>query len=140
MWVLFVVVQCVNGAFWWFRGTAERPQQRKSYRKLVAGWVLLGNIPWLILGWGTLSGRLSSLDEVFYPSRGNPCVIGFHVSAVVLQALTVYWVYFADGAQTMVDHPGLFNRPLTAPAQIKTLLCISLGGAVLGEIIMWLQK
>lgn len=140
IWILFVIIQCVNGAFWWFRGTAQRPTQRDSYKKLVIGWLLLGNIPWLIIGAGALSSKLPSLDEIFYPSRGNPFVLGFHISTVVLLALCSFWIYFGKGAQTMVDHPGLLNRPITEPTHMKMLWSACLAGAMLGEIFMWISK
>lgn len=136
----FVIVQCVNGAVWSFRGTAEHPERRDSYKKLVLGFLILGNIPWLIVGIGSLSGRLSSLDELIYPVRSNLFVLDFHISTIILIALSSCWIYFGKSAQTLIDHPGLLNRPVTEPIHMKLFWTACLAGSILGEVFMWVPK
>lgn len=140
VWILFIIIGCANGAFWWFRGTAQHPERRNGYKKLVLGWLIIGNIPWFIVGIGSLSGRLPSIDELFYPNQGNPFVLGFHISAMLLIAFSSGWVYFGKGAQMLIDHPGLINPPVTEPAHMKRFCMVCLAGGILGEIFMWMPK
>jgi len=140
IFLLFIFAQCLNGAFWWFRGTAEHPEKRSGYAKLVAAWVLLGNIPWFILGAGVLEGRIISMDDVFKPNHHNPFLQAFFVSIVVILLLVNFWIWVGNGSQTLIDYPGLANRPLTEPMPIKLYVLASTIFAFIGAAVMWFSN
>src|SRR5580693_2773384 len=83
-WVLFILVQCANGAIWWRRAQpriAQNPALRDGYCRLIKSWLTYGNLPWLVMGAGILSGAVPSPFHYFNP-RNGPFVIAFYLTVV----------------------------------------------------------
>ena len=137
-WLLFIIVTCANGAIWWHRAKsriAVNPQLETGYRKLIRGWLIYGNVPWLIMGAGILIGGVPSVFHYFNP-RNGPFVVAWFVSVVVLWMLSVYWVFFRRGAEQLIDHPGLLNIDSDKPWVIKAFFLLCLAGGVAGLLAM----
>jgi len=114
---------------WWLRARpkiAENPALREGYRRLIRGLLIYGNLPWLVMGAGILSGSVLSTFHYFNP-RNGPFVIAFYVTVVALWIATFYWLFFKQGAETLLDHPGLLNVPVGRPWIVKAyfLLCLA---------------
>jgi hypothetical protein len=137
-WVLFILVTCANGAIWWSRGKKEmaaHPELEEGYRSLVRGWLLYGNLPWIVMGAGIVFGGVPSVFHYFDP-RNGPYVIAWYVTVVALWILTAFWVFVRGGAEALIRHPGLLNLPSQEPWAVKALLILMLAGGVAGLTLM----
>jgi len=137
-WLLFIVVTCAKGAVWWRRAQpkiAENPALEQGYRRLIKSWLIYGNLPWLVMAAGILSGAVPSAMSYFNP-RNGPFVIAFYVTVVTLWIATFYWLFFRGGAEDLLTHPGLLNLPDARPWAIKVYFLLCLAGGVVG--LLWM--
>jgi hypothetical protein len=139
-WVLFILFQCVQGAIWWRRAQpriAQNPELREGYCRLIRSWLIYGNLPWLVMGAGILSGAVPSTMHYFNP-RNGPFVIAFYVTVVALWIATFNWMFFHGGAEALVKYPGLLNLPKRpwAVKAVKVYFLLCLAGGVVGLSVM----
>ena len=145
-WILFIVAILINGFLFKSRSKthiAENPDLEKGYNDIFKGYILLGSIPWLIVGIGNLTGITRSITDYFFPRQMNPMVLCFHASLILLLLLSIWWVYFRGGAEFIERHPGFFvrrgmggRRDLTAK-QVKQFLPLMLLGGMIALVMMW---
>lgn len=145
---MFIVVTMINGFVLKYRSKKyilQNPDLEEGYNKLFKGWIIYGNIPWLIIALGNLSGMTNSIFDYFNPKSMNPIVLLFHASIIVIWILSVRWIYFKEGAEFMERHPGLLqksslsgNSEITAK-QIKIFLPLMLLGGIAGMVMMWIM-
>lgn len=129
-WILFVLIECVNGAIWWRRAQPkinENPALEPGYRRLVRSWLIYGNFPWLVMGVGIVFGGVPSVFHYFNP-RNGPFVIAFWLTVVTLWIATFYWLFFRDGAEDLIAHPGLLSFPIQRPWAVKLFFLAALAG------------
>jgi len=146
-WIMFIAVTIANGLVLKFHSKkyiAQNPELKVGYEKYFKGWMFYGNMPWIIMMIGNLSGITNNTFEYFNPKAMNPMVLIFHFSIVVLCILSVRWIYFKNGAEFLEAHPGLFqkssfsgNANVTAK-QIKIFFPIMLLGGIAGMGMMWI--
>ena len=139
-WFLFVVVTCVNAVVWWHRGQpiiAKHPERRERYLRLVRGFLFWGNLPWLVMGLGIVVGSVPSTFHYFNP-RNGPFVIAWFVTVIGLWILTFIWLFFRRGAETLIEHPGLLNLPVSSPWAIKIIFLVSVSGGIIAVTAMLL--
>ena len=77
-WLAFVVVTIINGRYWWAGVQARiraQPELGPGYRRLYRGYLFWGNVPWLLMGAGILSGQVRSIFDFLQPRSGNPYVL-----------------------------------------------------------------
>jgi hypothetical protein len=137
-WILFLFATCVNAAAWWKRGQhqiAVNPHLEPGYRRLVRGWLVFGNIPWLVMGAGVLFGGLQSVFQFFNP-RNGPFVVAWYVSVVAVWILAAYWLFFRRGAEQLIEYPGLLNLPTKSPWLVKLMFVVCLAGGIAGLAAM----
>jgi len=145
-WIMLIAVTIANGLIMKYRSKkyiSENPSLDEGYDKYFKGWILYGNIPWIIIAIGNLSGLTHSIFDYFNPKAMNPIVLIFHSAIVILWILSVWWVYFKGGAEFIESHPGLFkksslsgNTNVTAK-QVKLFLPLMLLGGIMAMIMMW---
>ncbi len=145
---MFIAVTIANGLILKFRSKkyiAEKPELKEGYDKYFRGWLLYGNIPWVIMAIGNLVGMTNNTFEYFNPKAMNPIVLIFHASIIVLWILSVNWIYFNNGAEFIERHPGLTsktsirgNTNMTAK-QIRSFFPLALLGGIGGMIMMWVM-
>ena len=112
-WVMFIAVTIANGLVLKYRSKkyiAQNPDLKKGYDKYFKGWLFYGNIPWVIMMVGSLTGLTHSTFEYFSPRTLNPIVLIFHLSIIILWVLSVRWIYFKNGAEFIETHPGLMEK------------------------------
>jgi hypothetical protein len=145
-WILFVIVTCANALSYKYKSKkyiAENPDLKEGYDTIFKNFILYGNIPWLIIGMGCLTGSTSSLFDAFNPRALNPFVLAFHGSIVLIWILLVRFIYFKGGAEFLEKHPGLLRKnsfsgnPNVTAAQIKWFFPIALLGGIIGMAMMW---
>ena len=147
-WIMFIAVTIANGLILKYRSkkyTAEKPELEDGYDKYFKGWLFYGNIPWVIMMIGNLSGMTQNTFEYFNPKAMNAIVLVFHFSIILLWVLSARWIYFKNGAEFIETHPGLIqksslsgNTNVTAK-QIKLFFPLMLLGGIAGMIMMWIM-
>lgn len=148
-WVMFISVTIANGLIFKYNAKkyiAENPTLAPGYQNFFKGWLVFGNIPWVILMIGNLSGMTHHTFDFFNPRAMNPIVLIFHFSIILLWILSVRWIYFKNGAEFFETHPGLLqrsgfgeNKKVTA-RQIKIFFPLFLLGGIAGMIMMWVME
>jgi hypothetical protein len=131
-------VTCANGAIWWWRAQVNirgNPELRQGYLKLIRGWLLFANLPWVVMGFGILFGGVPSTFHYFNP-RNGPMVVAWYATIVALWIASVYWIFFREGAQTLIEYSGLLSLPSRNPNTIKLIFLLCLAGGVLGLLAM----
>lgn len=121
----------------------QNPELENGYNSYFKGWLFYGNIPWIIMGIGNLTGKTNSTFDFFDPKSMNPIVILFFVSVFVLYALLVRWIYFRNGAEFFEKHPGLFevvwfyNRQSLSASQVKSITPVMIVAGFICFALMW---
>lgn len=146
-WVMFIVVTIANGLIWKSKSKkyiAEKPERKDGYDSLIKGFLIYGNIPWVIIGIGMLTGMTKNMFEFFNPSQMNPIVIVFFLSIIFLWIIGSYWIYFNGGAEKLVDHPGMITQTEKGNEKfevMKVKLVWGLGilGGIFGIYMMYNQ-
>jgi hypothetical protein len=144
---MFIVVTIANGLIWKSKSKkyiAEKPERKDGYDSLIKGFLIYGNIPWVIMGIGMLTGMTESMFEFFNPSQMNPIVIVFFLSIIFLWIIGSYWLYFSGGAEKLVDHPGMITQTEKGNEKfeiMKVKLVWGLGilGGIFGIYMMYNQ-
>lgn len=145
---MFITVTIANGLILKYRSKqyiTQNPELKEGYDKYIMGWMIYGNIPWVVMMIGNLSGITQSTFEYFNPKAMNPMVLIFHCSIIVLWILSLRWIYFKNGAEFIETHPGLMQKSsfsgktnITAK-QIKLFYPLMLLGGIAGMVIMWIS-
>ncbi len=144
---MFIAVTVANGLIFKYRSKkyiARNPELKEGYDKFYKGIMIYGNIPWIIMMVGNITGITQNIFEYFSPRDMNPMVLIFHFSILVLWILGVRWIYFKNGAEFIEAHPGLvqrssFNGPTDVTAkQIKLFFPLILLGSIVGMAMMWI--
>ena len=141
-WVLFILVTVINAYIFKSRSQkyiATNPELEEGYKKMFKGLLYYGNVPWIIIGIGNLAGLTNSTFEYLAPRQLNPIVLVFHLAVIVLWVLSLKWIYFQNGAEFLEQHPGLL-RPNQTARQIKIFFSLSILGAVIAMILMWVKN
>jgi len=139
-WAVCIIVTLLNAAI--FRSRANRhiqahPELEEGYRTLLKGFVIWGNLPWVIMGVGCVFGGVPSVFHFFRPRDGNPFVLAFLASVFLEWILGTYWLIYRGGAQMLVNHPGLLNLDLKTPRMVVLFWFLSLAGGILAVIMMF---
>lgn len=132
-WLLAIIVTCVNGASWWRRAQPRieaRPELGEGYRRLLRGWLIYWNIPWVVMGIGIVFGGVDGVFSYFRPSN-SPYVIAWYVSFVILWILTAAWLFFMRGAEQLIEHPGIFNFSSQNPRAVKATFLLAVAGGII---------
>jgi len=141
-WAVCILVMFLNAGIFKFRAKRhiqENPDLADGYRTIIRGWLIYGNIPWIVMGLGSLVGGVPSIDHFFRPRDGNPFVLAFFASVFQLWILSTYWIFFRRGAEMLVDHPGIFNVDFKSPIMVKLFWLLCLAGGIAGVTMMFIQ-
>ena len=138
-WLICIAITCLNAFIWWHRSQpelAKTPHLAASYRRLILGWVIFGNIPWLVMGVGILFGGVPGFFHYLNANNG-PFVIAWYVSMVALWLLGAWWLFARRGAEQIVEHRALLRVPVEKPEHVKAwfLASVALGTVVLCAFI-----
>ena len=74
----------------------------------------------------------------YFNPRNGPFVVAFFVTVVILWVATFYWLFFRQGAEQLVAHPGLLSLPVEKPWAVKAFFLLTLAGGVFGLLMMLL--
>lgn len=148
-WLLCIVVTLMNAFYFKFRARSlvkDNPDLEEGYNKVFWGTLIFAGIPWLVMGIGTTIGGIPTLFHFFRLRDGNPYVIAYHFTIVVIWILTVIWIYFKDGANFWIKYmlplrgPSLLPRPVFSVLDVKIWFALCLLGGLVGITMMWLTN
>src|SRR5262249_10162598 len=94
MWILFILVGCVTGLILGHfarRELRRRPELFPGYRPMMLFHFFWLNVPWLVMGFGNVLGRVSIFDYA-RPQDGNPWVLAFWGTLLLLHLLLGWWI------------------------------------------------
>ena len=77
-WVLAIITTGVNGAVWWHRAQphiASNPKLEASYRRLIHGLLVFGNVPWIVMGLGITVGGVPTVFHFMNPRNGPWAIV-----------------------------------------------------------------
>ena len=137
-WLLFILGTCLNGVVWRWRARkhiSANPALAPGYSTLIRGWLLFGNLPWLVMGLGILFGGVPTIQHYFNPRNGAVVLI-WYATVVALWVVSIYWFFFRRGAEMLIAHPGLLNLPDHRPWVLKGYFLLCLAGGVAGLLMM----
>ncbi len=140
---MFIVVTITNAIIMKVRSKKQidqDPSLEEGYDKIFKGLITWGNIPWVIMGVGIVTGNVPTVFHYFNPQDGNPYVISFFISILLIWVLGTYWLFLKDGAEMLFKHPGIFNSDFSSPAKIKMVWILSLAGGIAGLAMMFTMK
>ena len=141
-WMLGIVIMSVNALVFKIRSRKyiqENPELEEGYSTLTRGFLIWGNLPWLVMGIGVTFGDIDSIYYYFGPQDGNPYVQAFFASVFLIWLLGTYWLLFRDGAEMLIKHPGFFRTRLESPWMIKVYWVLCLVGGIVGVVMMYRQ-
>lgn len=145
-WVFFILVTVLNAFVLKIRTKRhirENPKLSDGYRRCIRGILIYGNIPWIIMAVGSLSGLTNNVLEYVDPMTLNPIVLIFHGAIIFLWVLSIYWIYFASGAEFIESHPGIITKNVAGKRsnvtarEIKIFLPLMLAAGVIAMAMMW---
>lgn len=145
-WIFFIITMFINTIIIRNRSKqyiAINPELKDGYDKLFKYFLIFGNIPWIIMGIGDLTGLTKNTFDFFNPKLLNPVVLIFHGSIFILWILGSYWIFFNNGDEFLAKHPGFFNFGEPSKSdninknKIKFIWVLMIIGGVFGEIMMW---
>jgi hypothetical protein len=139
-WAVCVAGSFIQAAIFQTRARQHiraNPDLRQGYRTLITGFVTWGNLPWVVMGIGCVFGDVPSVFSYFRPRDGNPFVLSFLASVVLVWVLGTYWIVFRDGAGMLVKYPGLLNMNLKSRRAVMIYWFLSLAGGLVAIVIMF---
>ncbi|MCK5306786.1 MAG: hypothetical protein KAJ66_06590 [Candidatus Omnitrophica bacterium] len=146
-WAAAIVFTCINVLIYKYHSKKhiqQNPKLTEGYKKLFRGYLFWMNIPWIVMGIGCTVGNVPSIWYYFRPKNGNPYVLAWFGSIIVLWIIGTYWLFLKNGAEIIAKYPGVlimyfgFKRTeITNPNLIKMFWLLCLTGGIFGLVFMW---
>lgn len=144
-WLFFLAGACVNALAFRLRAKrqmAEQPELAASYARLSRRLTIWISIPWLVMGIGCEMGGVPTILHFFRPRDGDPFVLAWFASVIVLWVLSLWWIFFRAGAEMLAEHRGLFGRNaahfFSSPSGVKLTVVLGIACGVLAFVWMFL--
>lgn len=145
-WVLIliaIVFNAFNGKKRTKKYSDQNPDLKKGYDNYFMGYLILGSIPWLLVGLGVLSGQVDSIFDFFNPKSEKIFIQLFFGYLILIWMFGIWWVYFNKGAEFIEKHPGIVEqRTLSGKSnvtarQVKLFFPLMLLGGIIAIVAMW---
>lgn len=141
LWIGFIAVTLLNGLIIFIRSktyTKNNKELEEGYKKIIFYLITLGNLPWLIMGLGIVSGYTNTIFDYFRPRDLNNIVLVFHIVTLLLMLATFNWVFFRGGAEFLEQYK-LFDasNDNRSAKEIKVRFALSTAGGIIAMIALW---
>jgi hypothetical protein len=141
-WVLAIGMTILNAQILRKRSIKfiqQKPELEEDYDKVYKGYIIFLNLPWVVMGIGIIFGNIRSAFEYFNIRGGNPYILAFYASIVVIWILIFVWINFRGGAEFLVEHPGYSNVAIQSPTLIKLYTALALAGGIAVLVFLWIS-
>jgi hypothetical protein len=141
-WLMCIFAMAINAGILYQRSkkhTNKQPELAEGYRSIIRGSLTWGNLPWIVMGIGCTIGGVPSVFHYFRPQDGNPFVLAFFASVFLIWILGTHWIFFRNGAEMIVQHPGILNINLGGATSVKVLWVLCVLGGVTAVIMMFAE-
>lgn len=118
----------------------KNPELAEGYDKLLRGYLLWMNLPWMVMGICSIVGKIPSVWYFFRPRDGNPYVLTWFGCLIFEWIISAIWIFFKGGAEKLVEYPGILRMrgvQITNPVIVKLLFLAGIGGGIFGLVLMW---
>lgn len=132
-WLMAIAVTVVNALLLKFRSrfyVQKRPELAAGYRRLFQGLLLWGNLPWVVMDYGILFGGVHDVFSYLHFREGNPFVLAWVGLMVLMWLLGFYWLFVAQGAEFLIEHPGLLHGKVASPTMIRVIYCLCVASGI----------
>jgi hypothetical protein len=139
-WAICIFVAFLNARTFQSRAHPHiqaHPELEEGYRTLTKGFLFWGNLPWVVMGIGCIFGGVPSVFDFFHPRDGNPFVLAFYFSVLLVWILGTNWLLFRGGAEMLVKHPGILNVDFKSPRTIVLFWFLCLAGGIVAVIMLF---
>ncbi len=106
----------------------QRPELELDADKVLFGYLIFNTAPYVLLGLIQLTGGFDSPLFLYFAPLSNPFVFASVGVLFVWWGTTAYWIYFNNGAHTLI------NYQLSSGWNSETLIKITWGLALLGGL------
>lgn len=135
-WAIIIVSQAALARRQW-KTISERhlhdPEFIAGYRRLFRGFLFWTNIPWVLMGFLILTGKVEDVFVFVRPEAMDIWIFLWLASLIFILLLGSLWIFLRRGAETLASHPGVPYAPHARAAHIKLIwlaLCILTIGAI----------
>jgi hypothetical protein len=135
-WAFIIVSQAALARREW-KSISERhfhePDRILRYRGLFRGFLFWANLPWALMGFLILSGKVEDTFSFVRPESIDRWVFMWLVSLILILILGSFWIFLRKGAETLAAHPGVPYAPHLPAGQIMLtwiLLCLLILGGI----------
>ena len=140
IWTFFILATLMNGAV--IRSRVQKyiklnSELEEGYKKIIKGFIIWGNIPWVVMGIGCTIGDVPSVFYYFNPRSGNPYILAFWGSLFLIWILGSYWMLFKDGASELINHPGILNNYIKSPTFLKLYWIAGVLGGIFAALMIF---
>lgn len=115
----------------------KKPELASGYSKLFCGYLILINIPWVVIGIGCTVGQVPSIWYFFNPRDGNPYVLAWFSSIFIMMIGITYWIFFKGGAEFLIEHHNVLSIDISNPKVIRFFWLLLLVAGVFIMLTMW---
>lgn len=146
-WIIFIIINSLNAFSILKRNQPhidEKPERKQGYQKAFLYFLLFGNLPFIIMAWGMLSGMTNNIFDFLNLSQLNPIVSLFYISILFTWLLIIKFIFFNRGIKFLNDHPGIiYSRGLNAHTNtldettVKIMTIILTIGYIIAMIVLW---
>ena len=142
VWLLFVLVTCVQAVIWRQRAQSRIVVDRRldtRFRIFIRIWLVYANLPWLLLAGGVLCGLVPDSIKALN-ARTGPVAALAYITIVLLWVAIFEWLFFQGGAETLLAYPGVFDIPFRRPWTVKLWFLFCLSAGVTGACLLLFLK
>jgi len=142
IWLLFIGITFVSAYTMKSRTQSfadMNPELEKGYKDAFRAMIFFGNLPWLVMGAGILSGQVKGVSGFFGNNRPGPFTLAFFAVIIADYLVLVWWIFRRGGAEFLEKHPGIIrsygSEGLTAK-QVKQRIMITAVAALVAIVFV----
>ena len=139
-WAIAILVSCINAVM---VGSYMKTSATIDRVKMMLAAALWLNVPWIVMGIGSTIGGVPSVWYYFRPRDGNPYVLAWWATILILYAISSYWVFIGNGASKLAKLEIIrcygLGKTITIcnETAVKIIFLLMLSGGIIAAAIMW---
>jgi hypothetical protein len=140
IWVIGIIGGIIAAASMGFRMKKATSQERL---KMIIGASFWLSITWIVMGIGSIIGNVPTIIHFLRPRDGNPYVLVWWASVLLLYIIGAYWIFVGKGALKLANSGVMQLNTPNGPKPIseknvKLIFLLNLFGVIIFTLVMWL--